>query len=80
MMIIFQGFDPHSAFFTKVVNKKKKGGSLSEHQTTKPKNDKGGKSDEEVEQKFLPPSLSPFSKTGVSPAHLGYLADIVILF
>ena len=48
LLIIFQGFDPHSAFFTKVVNKKKKGGSLSEPQVPKTKNEKGGKSDEEV--------------------------------
>ena len=43
-----QGFDPHSAFFTKVVNKKKKAGSMSETQIVKPKKDKGDKSDEEV--------------------------------
>ena len=50
VLFIFQGFDPHSAFFTKVVNKKKKGGgSLSEPPVLKPKSDKGGKSDEEVQ-------------------------------
>ena len=43
-----QGFDPHSAFFTKVVNKKKKAGSMSEPQSVKSKKDKGDKSDEEV--------------------------------
>lgn len=75
------GFDPHSAFFTKVVNKKKKAGSMSETQIVKPKKDKGDKSDEETED-LDPKTLRSrqLAIKGNEMAHLGHYTAAIELF
>lgn len=74
-------FDPHSAFFTKVVNKKKKGGTISEAPTTKPRREKGDKSDEESED-LDPKTLRSrqLAIKGNEMAHLGHYTAAIELF
>ena len=50
-----QGFDQNSAFFTKVVNKKKKVPVLSDAQPTKQKKDKKGGGDKSDDDEDLDP-------------------------
>ena len=55
---LLQGFDPNSAFFTKVVNKKKKVPIVTDTQSVKPKKEKKAAADksdddEELDQKTL---------------------------
>ncbi|KAL4231630.1 hypothetical protein ACF0H5_009210 [Mactra antiquata] len=75
------GFDPNSAFFTKVVNKKKKSPLVDSQPSSRQKKDKGEKSDEESEE-LDPKTLRSrqLAIKGNEMAHLGHYNAAIDLF
>ncbi|XP_060563592.1 uncharacterized protein LOC132722978 isoform X2 [Ruditapes philippinarum] len=75
------GFDPNSAFFTKVVNKKKKSPLSVETPPSRQRKEKGDKSDEESEE-LDPKTLRSrqLAIKGNEMAHLGHYNAAIELF
>ncbi|XP_053406427.1 uncharacterized protein LOC123546690 [Mercenaria mercenaria] len=75
------GFDPNSAFFTKVVNKKKKSPLAVDSQPARQRKDKGEKSEEESEE-LDPKTLRSrqLAIKGNEMAHLGHYNAAIELF